>query len=44
VFSVAQPVRINYDVSGNVEPAPHGHVIPRDAAEPEHFRAAHPRT
>ena len=42
VFEVLQPLRINYALFGNVEPALHGHVIPRYATEPEALRKAHP--
>ena len=38
------PVRINYAIFGNVEPALHAHVIPRYRTEPEAMRAAHPWT
>jgi len=38
------PVRINYAIFGNVEPALHAHVIPRYRTEPEGMRTAHPRT
>jgi diadenosine tetraphosphate (Ap4A) HIT family hydrolase len=36
------PLRINYAIFGNVEPALHAHVIPRYRNEPAHLRAAHP--
>ena len=36
------PVRINYAIFGNVEPALHAHVIPRFRSEPEHMQAQHP--
>jgi diadenosine tetraphosphate (Ap4A) HIT family hydrolase len=36
------PVRINYAIFGNVEPALHAHVIPRYRTEPEAMRTAHP--
>ena len=36
------PVRINYAIFGNVEPALHAHVIPRYRAEPEGMRTQHP--
>jgi diadenosine tetraphosphate (Ap4A) HIT family hydrolase len=35
-------VRINYAIYGNVDPALHAHVFPRDAAEPEGMRTAQP--
>jgi diadenosine tetraphosphate (Ap4A) HIT family hydrolase len=38
------PVRINYAIFGNVEPALHAHVIPRYRTEPESMRTAHPWT
>jgi hypothetical protein len=38
------PVRINYAIFGNVEPALHAHVIPRYRTEPEAMRSAHPWT
>jgi len=36
------PLRINYAIFGNVEPALHGHVIPRYRDEPEALRTQHP--
>ena len=36
------PVRVNYAIFGNVEPALHAHVIPRYRNEPEDMRTAHP--
>ena len=36
------PVRINYAIFGNVEPALHAHVIPRYRTEPEGMLTAHP--
>jgi diadenosine tetraphosphate (Ap4A) HIT family hydrolase len=36
------PVRINYAIFGNVEPALHAHVIPRYSHEPEPLRVQHP--
>jgi diadenosine tetraphosphate (Ap4A) HIT family hydrolase len=42
VFEVVRPVRINFALFGNVEPALHGHVIPRYEDEPESLRKAHP--
>jgi diadenosine tetraphosphate (Ap4A) HIT family hydrolase len=36
------PVRINYAIFGNVEPALHAHVIPRYRSEPESMQAQHP--
>jgi diadenosine tetraphosphate (Ap4A) HIT family hydrolase len=34
--------RINYAIYGNVEPALHAHVFPRDSAEPVSTRSAQP--
>jgi diadenosine tetraphosphate (Ap4A) HIT family hydrolase len=36
------PVRINYAIFGNVEPALHAHVIPRYRTEPEALQTQHP--
>jgi diadenosine tetraphosphate (Ap4A) HIT family hydrolase len=36
------PVRINYAIFGNVEPALHAHVVPRYRSEPEHLQTQHP--
>jgi diadenosine tetraphosphate (Ap4A) HIT family hydrolase len=36
------PVRVNYAIFGNVEPALHAHIIPRYRNEPEDMRTAHP--
>jgi diadenosine tetraphosphate (Ap4A) HIT family hydrolase len=36
------PIRINYAIFGNVEPALHAHVIPRYRNEPESMQAQHP--
>jgi diadenosine tetraphosphate (Ap4A) HIT family hydrolase len=36
------PVRINYAIFGNVEPALHAHVIPRYRTEPEAMRSQQP--
>lgn len=41
-FEVTGALRINYAVFGNVEPALHGHVVPRYADEPEDLRNANP--
>jgi diadenosine tetraphosphate (Ap4A) HIT family hydrolase len=35
-------VRINYAIFGNVEPALHAHIFPRDGAEPAEQLQAHP--
>jgi diadenosine tetraphosphate (Ap4A) HIT family hydrolase len=42
LMRVASPVRINYAIFGNVEPALHAHVIPRYRSEPEAMQKAHP--
>jgi diadenosine tetraphosphate (Ap4A) HIT family hydrolase len=36
------PVRINYAIFGNVEPALHAHVIPRYRTEPDTMQTQHP--
>ena len=36
------PLRVNYAIFGNVEPALHAHVIPRYRNEPEEMRTQHP--
>jgi len=38
------PVRVNYAIFGNLEPALHAHVIPRYHDEPENLRTQHPWT
>ena len=35
-------VRINYAIFGNVEPALHAHIFPRDGTEPAAMRSAQP--
>jgi diadenosine tetraphosphate (Ap4A) HIT family hydrolase len=42
LMSTCSPVRINYAIFGNVEPALHAHVIPRYHDEPEAMRTQHP--
>jgi diadenosine tetraphosphate (Ap4A) HIT family hydrolase len=42
VLKVTGAERINYAILGNLEPALHGHVIPRYADEPAKLRTAHP--
>jgi diadenosine tetraphosphate (Ap4A) HIT family hydrolase len=42
LMRVASPVRINYAIFGNVEPALHAHVIPRYRFEPEPMQTQHP--
>jgi diadenosine tetraphosphate (Ap4A) HIT family hydrolase len=36
------PLRVNYAIFGNVEPALHAHIIPRHRKEPKDMRTAHP--
>jgi len=36
------PLRINYAIFGNLEPALHAHVVPRYRNEPEALRTQHP--
>lgn len=38
VVSVCRPLRVNYEILGNLEPALHAHVIPRYPDEPEALR------
>ncbi len=38
VLAACAPVRINYEMLGNLEPALHAHVFPRYADEPEDLR------
>jgi diadenosine tetraphosphate (Ap4A) HIT family hydrolase len=42
LMRVSSPVRINYAIFGNVEPALHAHVIPRYRTEPEPMQTQHP--
>jgi diadenosine tetraphosphate (Ap4A) HIT family hydrolase len=42
LMRVSAPVRINYAIFGNVEPALHAHVIPRYRSEPEAMQTQHP--
>jgi diadenosine tetraphosphate (Ap4A) HIT family hydrolase len=42
LMRVASPLRINYAIFGNVEPALHAHVIPRYRSEPEAMQVQHP--
>ena len=42
LMRTTSPVRINYAIFGNVEPALHAHVIPRYRTEPEGMQTAHP--
>ncbi len=39
---VTAALRINYAMFGNVEPALHAHIFPRNGSEPEATRAAQP--
>ena len=36
------PLRINYAIFGNLEPALHAHIVPRYRNEPEALRTQHP--
>jgi diadenosine tetraphosphate (Ap4A) HIT family hydrolase len=36
------PLRINYAIFGNLEPALHAHIVPRYRHEPESLRTRHP--
>ena len=42
LLRTTSPLRINYAIYGNVEPALHAHVIPRYRHEPEPYRTQHP--
>ena len=42
VLAVTGALRINYAMFGNVEPALHGHVVPRYSDEPAALATAHP--
>jgi diadenosine tetraphosphate (Ap4A) HIT family hydrolase len=42
LMRVSVPVRVNYAIFGNVEPALHAHVIPRFRSEPAHMQTQHP--
>src|SRR6202142_1554341 len=42
LLTITAAVRINYAIYGNVDPALHAHVFPRDGAEPEAMRTAQP--
>ena len=44
LMRATSPVRINYAIFGNVEPALHAHVIPRYRTEPVTMQTAHPWT
>ncbi len=38
VASVVKPLRLNYEMLGNLDPTLHAHVVPRHADEPESLR------
>jgi diadenosine tetraphosphate (Ap4A) HIT family hydrolase len=42
LLAVTAAARINYAIYGNVDPALHAHIFPRDSAEPEYTRTAQP--
>jgi diadenosine tetraphosphate (Ap4A) HIT family hydrolase len=42
LLEATSALRINYAIFGNVEPALHAHIFPRQAAEPEATRSAQP--
>ena len=42
LLAVTAAARINYAIYGNVDPALHVHIFPRDSAEPESTRTAQP--
>jgi len=42
LMRAAAPLRVNYAIFGNLEPALHAHVIPRYLNEPENLRTQHP--
>ncbi len=42
LLAVTAALRINYAIFGNVEPALHAHVFPRQSAEPAATRSVHP--
>lgn len=42
LLAVTGGVRINYAIFGNVEPALHAHIFPRDSAEPAEIRTSQP--
>ncbi len=42
LMRTTRPVRINYAIFGNVEPALHAHVIPRYRTEPQGMQTQHP--
>jgi diadenosine tetraphosphate (Ap4A) HIT family hydrolase len=42
LMTIRASIRINYAIFGNVEPALHAHIFPRDADEPVAIRTAQP--
>ena len=42
LLTITAAARINYAIYGNVDPALHAHIFPRDSAEPEDTRTAQP--
>lgn len=42
LMRTTSPIRINYAIFGNVEPALHAHIIPRYRTEPENMQTQHP--
>jgi diadenosine tetraphosphate (Ap4A) HIT family hydrolase len=42
LMRTTSPVRINYAIFGNVEPALHAHVVPRYRNEPDNMRTQQP--
>jgi diadenosine tetraphosphate (Ap4A) HIT family hydrolase len=42
LLRTTSPIRINYAIFGNVEPALHAHVIPRYRSEPENMQTQQP--
>jgi diadenosine tetraphosphate (Ap4A) HIT family hydrolase len=42
LLAITAAARINYAIYGNVDPALHAHIFPRDSAEPEDTRTAQP--
>jgi diadenosine tetraphosphate (Ap4A) HIT family hydrolase len=42
LLALTAAARINYAIYGNVDPALHAHIFPRDSAEPESTRTAQP--
>jgi diadenosine tetraphosphate (Ap4A) HIT family hydrolase len=42
LLAITAAARINYAIYGNVDPALHVHIFPRDSAEPENTRTAQP--